>query len=159
MLTGMNSPVAGEPAIEVDHVSKSYGATRAVDDVSFTIARGSAHALLGENGAGKSTLVKLMSGLVTPTAGHFRLGGQQVALVSPREAHRRGIQTAFQEMTHVRDLTVLDNLLLPYGPVNALGMLRRRHAWSVVAAQLAELGLADVPLDEEIGRASCRERV
>jgi len=146
----MNSPVAGEPAIEVDHVSKSYGATRAVDDVSFTIARGSAHALLGENGAGKSTLVKLMSGLVTPTAGHFRLGGQQVALVSPREAHRRGIQTAFQEMTHVRDLTVLDNLLLPYGPVNALGMLRRRHAWSVVAAQLAELGLADVPLDEEI---------
>ena len=137
MMHGTASSAAGVPAIEIDHVSKFYGATRAVDDVSFQIARGSAHALLGENGAGKSTLVKLLAGLITPTAGHFRLAGEEVALVSPREAHRRGIQTAFQEMTHVRDLTVLDNLLLPYGPVNAKGMLRRRQARDSIAAKQA----------------------
>ncbi len=139
------------PAIEVENIGKTYGATRAVDDVSFRVARGSAHALLGENGAGKSTLVKLLSGLVTPTTGQFRLAGQAVSLTSPRAAHRQGIQTAFQEMTHVRDLTVLDNLLLPYGPVNVLGMMRRGLARDEIAAKLAALGLGDVPLDEEIG--------
>ncbi len=141
---------AALPAIDIEHVSKSYGATRAVDDVTFQVARGSAHALLGENGAGKSTLVKLLSGLVVPTGGKFRLFGKDVALTSPRQAHRHGIHTAFQEMTHVRDLSVLDNLLLPYGPVNLFGVLRRGIARERVAAHLASLGLGDVPLDEEI---------
>lgn len=138
------------PAIAVDRVCKTYGPTRAVDDVSFDVARGSAHALLGENGAGKSTLVKLLAGLVAPTSGQFRLFGEPVALASPRVAHRHGVHTAFQEMTHVRDLSVLDNLLLPYGPVNAFGLLRRSRAREQVAAHLDLLGLADVPLDEEI---------
>lgn len=146
-----NLSAVGVPAIEIENVSKSYGATRAVDGVSFQIARGSAHALLGENGAGKSTLVKLLSGLVSPTSGHIRLEGSQVGLTNPREAHRHGIQTAFQEMTHVRDLTVLDNMLLPYGPVNALGMLRRGFAREQVGAKLTALGLTDIPLDAEIG--------
>src|SRR4051794_3609251 len=61
------------PAISIEHIRKAYGATVAVDDVSFTIAEGSVHALLGENGAGKSTLVKLLSGLVVPDAGEFRI--------------------------------------------------------------------------------------
>lgn len=139
-------------AIAAERLSKRYGATLAVDDVSFQIARGSAHALLGENGAGKSTLVKLLAGQVTPTSGTIRLDGEVCRLNSPRAAHRHGIQTAFQEMTHVRNLTVLDNLLLPYGPVNALGLLRRRAARDEVAAKLAALGLADVPLDEDIAR-------
>ncbi|ROZ75017.1 sugar ABC transporter ATP-binding protein [Ramlibacter sp. WS9] len=151
-MSGISDPKWPAQAIEIDHVSKIYGATRAVDDVSFQIARGSAHALLGENGAGKSTLVKLLSGLVTPTAGHCRLDGQVVALTNPRVAHQHGIQTAFQEMTHVRDLSVLDNLMLPYGPVNALGMLRRGRARDTIAAKLAELGLSDVPLDEDISQ-------
>ena len=138
------------PAIAVERVCKTYGVTRAVDDVSFQVARGSVHALLGENGAGKSTLVRLLAGLVAPTSGQFRLFGEAVELSSPRVSHRRGIQTAFQEMIHVRDLSVLDNLLLPYGPVNALGMLRRSHARAEVAAHLASLGLADVPLDGDI---------
>lgn len=146
-----NLSAIGVPAIVIENVSKSYGATRAVDGVSFQIACGSAHALLGENGAGKSTLVKLLSGLVSPTSGHIRLEGNQVNLTNPRESHRHGIQTAFQEMTHVRDLTVLDNMLLPYGPVNALGMLRRGRARDEVAAMLETLGLGEVPLDEEIG--------
>ncbi|HWH84053.1 MAG TPA: sugar ABC transporter ATP-binding protein [Burkholderiaceae bacterium] len=140
------------PAIAVERVCKTYGPTRAVDDVSFQVGRGSAHALLGENGAGKSTLVKLLAGLVTPTSGQFRLFGEAVALASPRVSHRHGIQTAFQEMTHVRDLSVLDNLLLPYGPINGFGMLRRSRARDQVAAHLASLGLADVPLDEEIAQ-------
>jgi ribose transport system ATP-binding protein len=137
-------------AVAVDGVRKVYGATVAVDDVSFTIAGGSVHALLGENGAGKSTIVRLLSGLVLPDAGGFRVFGEAVRLAAPRRAHAHGIQTAFQEMTLVRDLTVLDNMLLPYGPVGPLGTIRKRRARDAVAAHFAALGLGDVDLDDEV---------
>jgi ribose transport system ATP-binding protein len=137
-------------AVAVEHVRKAYGPTVAVDDVSFAIRRGSVHALLGENGAGKSTLVKLLSGLAQPDAGGFRLFGQSVRFGSPREAQALGVQTAFQEMTLVGDLTVLDNMILPKGPTNPFGALRRRAARAAVTQHFESLGLDDVHLDEEI---------
>ncbi|MDP9899316.1 sugar ABC transporter ATP-binding protein [Variovorax ginsengisoli] len=137
-------------AIDIAHVTKSYGATRAIDDVSFSIRQGGSHALLGENGAGKSTLVKLLSGLVSPDSGSIRLFGEEASLRSPRHSHALGIQTAYQEMTHVKDLSVLDNMLLPYGAVNPLGMMRRRQARDQIGNGLSELGLGDIALDEEV---------
>jgi ribose transport system ATP-binding protein len=140
----------GTAAISVEGVRKAYGATVAVDDVSFIVAAGSVHALLGENGAGKSTIVKLLSGLVAPDGGHFRIFGRETRLTSPRVAHRQGIQTAFQEMTLVRDLTVLDNMLIPYGPVNPLGVLRRREAERRVEAHFTALGLNNIAPGAEV---------
>jgi len=140
-----------EPAaIAVRGLRKSFGATVAVDDVSFDVAPGRVHALLGENGAGKSTLVKLMSGLLAPDAGGFSVFGDAAALAAPHEAHRLGIQTAFQEMTLVGDLTVLDAMLLPYAPTGLGGVIRRRAAARDLAAHLAGLGLEDVELGAEI---------
>lgn len=136
--------------IDIQGICKSYGATKAIDNVSFSIAKGSSHALLGENGAGKSTLVKLLSGLVQPDSGHFSLFGQQVQLGNPRKSHGQGIQTAFQEMTHIKDLSVLDNMLLPYGETNIFGVLKRKQARQEVGAFLTKLGLGDIQLDEEI---------
>jgi ribose transport system ATP-binding protein len=137
-------------AIAIEGVRKVFGATIAVDDVTFAVAAGGRHALLGENGAGKSTLVKLLSGLDLPDAGGFRVFGEPVRLTSPRAAHAHGIQTAFQEMTQIRDLTVLDNMLLPYGPVGLFGTIRRRRARDAVAAHLALHGLGDIDPDQEI---------
>ncbi len=145
-------------AIAVEGVRKAYGATVAVNDVSFSIATGSVHALLGENGAGKSTIVRLLSGLVMPDTGGFSVFGERVRLSSPRVSHQHGIQTAFQEMTLVRDLTVLDNMLLPYGPVGPLGMLRKRRARDSVAAHLESLGLGDIALDDDIGTLELAEQ-
>ncbi|MBV9220636.1 MAG: sugar ABC transporter ATP-binding protein, partial [Methylobacteriaceae bacterium] len=110
------------PAVSVEHIRKAFGATVAVDDVSFVVPRGSVHALLGENGAGKSTIVKLLAGLLPPDQGPFSIEGQPARLSNPRVSHAKGIQTAFQEMSLVKDLTVLDNILIPYGPTGALGM-------------------------------------
>ena len=116
-------------AISVEHVRKVYGAPVAIDDASFLIARGAVHALLGENGAGKSTIVKLLSGLAQlGYEGGFRLFGEEARFSSPRESQARGIQTAFQEMTLVDDLTVLDNMLLPRAPAGPTGMIRRSQA-------------------------------
>ena len=142
---------AGVPAISVERVRKAYGATIAVDDASFSIARGAVHALLGENGAGKSTIVKLLSGLTQPDSGLLRLFGGTVRFASPRDSQARGIQTAFQEMTLVNDLTVLDNMLLPRGASGFTGMIRRRQARALVAAHFDVLGMSDVRLDDEIG--------
>jgi len=148
---------ASLPALRVDGLSKTFGATLAVDDVSFTIQAGSVHALLGENGAGKSTIVKLLSGLLAPSRGGIEVFGTPARLRQPRDAHAHGIQTAFQEMTLVADLSVLENLLLPYAPLGRLGMIRRRAARRQLGAALADLGL-EIDLDAEIGRLDLTQR-
>ncbi|WP_448955172.1 sugar ABC transporter ATP-binding protein [Labrys neptuniae] len=150
---------SGAPAvaIEVRGIAKAFGATVALDDVSFDIRAGETHALLGENGAGKSTMVKLLSGLMQPSTGGFGVFGEQVILASPREAHRHGIQTAFQELTQIRDLSVLDNMLLPYPPT-ALGQIRRGAARKAVSAHLESLSLGDIGLDTEMRDLDLNQR-
>jgi ribose transport system ATP-binding protein len=139
----------GISAISIEGIRKAFGATVAADDVSFVVSEGQIHALLGENGAGKSTIVKLLSGLIQPDAGTIRIFGEPVRLTSPRAAHRLGIQTAFQEMMLVGDLTVLDNMLLPYAPINRLGLIRRRRAEALIRDHFAALDL-DVDLYDEV---------
>lgn len=144
------NPEFGTAAVSTKAVRKAFGATVAVNDVSFDIMAGSVHALLGENGAGKSTIVKLLSGLLQPDSGSIEIAGRPVALSSPRAAHAYGIQTAFQEMTLVRDLTVLDNMMLPYAPFGLTGMIRRKAARAAIQQHLDQLGF-NVDLDAEIG--------
>lgn len=139
------------PAISVSGVRKAYGPTVALDDVSIEIGQGTVHALLGENGAGKSTLVKLLSGLVTPDAGDISIFGQKVSLRSPLAAHRLSVQTAFQEMTLVRTMTVLDNMLIPVAPMGPVGMIRRGRVRREVGQHFENLGLGGFDLDDEIG--------
>lgn len=142
----MSSPLGTAPAVEVEGLTKAYGPTIANNDVGFTVALGTVHALLGENGAGKSTTMKLLSGLVRPDGGRIRIHGREVALHSTRDAHAAGIQTAFQELTLVPDLTVLDNMLLPRAPWTPLGTLARARTRARVARHFQALDL-DVDLD------------
>ena len=134
-------------AIEIDGVFKAFGATKAVDDVSFTVAAGSVHALLGENGAGKSTTMKLLSGLIEPDRGTIRVQGRSVRLRSPRDSHRIGIQTAFQELTLIPDLTVLENMLIPRAPTGFSGAVRKTVAARDITRHFEAIGL-DVNLYE-----------
>ncbi|EKS67494.1 MULTISPECIES: sugar ABC transporter ATP-binding protein [Caballeronia] len=131
-------------AIDLSKVTKRFGATVALDGASFSVKRGAVHALLGENGAGKSTTVKLLSGLMQPDAGSIRVMGSDVTMKSPKDAHRAGVQTAFQEMTLVRDLTVAQNLLMSYEPTGFLGRIRKRDAQRQAAEWLDRLELSDV---------------
>src|SRR4051812_36331009 len=125
-----------DSALRVDMITKAYGATVALDGASFAVRAGEVHALLGENGAGKSTMVKLLSGLVQPDAGTIALANEPVRLRQPADAHRHGVQTAFQEMTLVMDLTVATNMLLPKAPV-FLGQLRPWQGERMVMEHLA----------------------
>lgn len=135
------SDAKNHPIIEVTNLRKAYGPTIANDNVSFTVAPGAVHAVLGENGAGKSTTMKLLSGLIRPDTGTIKIDGNPVNLKSPRDAHAAGIQTAFQELTLVPDLTVLENMMLPKGPQNPLFMLKKAEARRKVSEHFRSVDL------------------
>src|SRR5258708_5105816 len=91
-------------------VRKSFGAVKALRGVTFAVAEGEAHALMGENGAGKSTLLKVLAGILQPDAGDVHWRGERLHLGSPREALERGIGMVYQEMLSFPNLTVTGNI-------------------------------------------------
>jgi len=101
-----------EPAIRLEHVSKRFGTTQAVDDVSISIDAGTIHALVGENGAGKSTLGNLIGGVHRPDEGVMRIAGRTVSGWDTRTALGAGVAMIQQELSLVPDLTVGQNVFL-----------------------------------------------
>ncbi len=93
-------------------LGKSYPGVRANDDVSFSIARGEVHALLGENGAGKSTLVKMIYGLVRPDQGTMEWQGAPFAPADPARARAAGVGMVFQHFSLFEALNVAENVAL-----------------------------------------------
>ncbi len=98
--------------LEINNLSKSFGNTRALDNVSLQFHAGEIHAVLGENGAGKSTLMNLMYGLLQPASGAMRLNGKAFAPRSPQEAIQAGLGMVHQHFMLVPTFTVLENFLL-----------------------------------------------
>jgi branched-chain amino acid transport system ATP-binding protein len=99
-----------EPACELVGVSKSFGAVRAVADVSLTIAAGSLTCLIGPNGAGKSTLLGCISGFHPVQEGRVRVCGRDVTHWPPHRRARHGLATVFQTTRALEHLDVLDNV-------------------------------------------------
>ncbi|HEV8043886.1 MAG TPA: ATP-binding cassette domain-containing protein, partial [Rubrobacter sp.] len=81
------------PILEVRNVTKRFGATLALDNVSLELRRGEVLALLGDNGAGKSTLIKCLSGVYQPDEGQVLLEGEEVTIDSPMDARDLGVET------------------------------------------------------------------
>ena len=113
------------PHIELENVSKSFGATRAVRDLSLEVHRGAVHAIVGENGAGKSTVGKIVAGVHRPDRGSVLLDGEPVAFRSPRDALAHGITVVAQELSLVPGRSVIDNVFLGDEPSWA-GVVRTR---------------------------------
>jgi simple sugar transport system ATP-binding protein len=140
------------PLIEIDGLGKTYPGVVANADVSFAIAPGEIHALLGENGAGKSTLVKMIYGLIRPDTGRMRLRGAPYAPARPAEARAAGVGMVFQHFSLFEALDVAENV--------ALGMERpppMRRLAERIRTVSADYGL---PLDPArlVGDLSAGER-
>jgi branched-chain amino acid transport system ATP-binding protein len=104
---------AGLPAlIEARNLSIAFGGIRAVDDVSFSVAKGEIFAIVGPNGAGKSTIFNLISRIYEPTGGRLIFEGEDITNVAPHTIARRGIARTFQNIELFEHATVLDNLLI-----------------------------------------------
>jgi ribose transport system ATP-binding protein len=139
--------------LRVTNVSKSFGASRALNGVSFELAAGEVHALVGENGAGKSTLMKVLSGAVRPDGGVLSLGGKDYAPRSPKDAHRAGVAMIYQELALAPHLSVEANVMLGQERT-AAGLVRRGAHRKLAADALRRLGHPEIPLDEPAGRLS-----
>jgi ribose transport system ATP-binding protein len=103
-----------ENRVDLINISKSFRGVHALNNVSFSVAPGEIHALVGENGAGKSTLMKILSGAYQRDAGIIKIDGQQVEIRNPHEGRQRGVGIIYQEFALATDLTVAENLFLSH---------------------------------------------
>jgi simple sugar transport system ATP-binding protein len=110
--------------LEVEHVSKHFGAIHAVTDVSFSLQAGEVVGLMGDNGAGKSTMVKMIAGNFPPTGGTMRMDGQDVHLHSPLDARRHGIEIVHQDLALCNNLTAAANVYLGREMRRGIGPLK-----------------------------------
>ncbi len=105
------------PFLQINNITKRFGATRAVHDVSFGLNKGEVLALIGENGAGKSTIVKMLTGIYQPDEGSISLNGQTLRFSSPQAAGQAGIAAIHQETVMFDELSVAENLFVGNHPV------------------------------------------
>ncbi|MDE2604951.1 MAG: ABC transporter ATP-binding protein [Burkholderiales bacterium] len=104
--------MSAAPLLKVSDVSKSYGAIRAVDGVSFEVLPGEIFGVIGPNGSGKTTLFNSVLGQIAPDTGRIELQGRDITGLSPVQLNRRGVGRTFQTLQVFGRMTVRDNLLV-----------------------------------------------
>ncbi|WP_298130511.1 sugar ABC transporter ATP-binding protein [Micropruina sp.] len=130
-----------QPLLQLRSISKRFGATQALDRVSFDLRAGEIHALMGENGAGKSTLMKILAGNIARDAGEILIDGRSVDISHPADARANGIAIIHQEINTVPDMTIAENLALGVEPTSQFGVLNRKRMHEDAEAKLALIGL------------------
>jgi ABC-type sugar transport system ATPase subunit len=106
------APTDVEDVLRIEDISMSFGPVTALRSVDLHLRRGEVLGLVGDNGAGKSTLVKILTGLYKPDHGRIYLDGEEVRLRSVQDAREHGIETVFQDLALVDELSVYHNLFL-----------------------------------------------
>ncbi len=155
-------PPDAVPAMEAVNLSKAFGATTALVDVSLKAYAGRILTLLGDNGAGKSTLIKILSGVFPPDQGELRFRGEPVTFTGPAQARSLGIATVFQDLAVCELLSVTRNIVLGREPRKGFGpfkLLDVRKAEEMARSALHRLGVRwERSLDERGVNISGGER-
>ncbi|GAB3437102.1 ABC transporter ATP-binding protein [Massilia solisilvae] len=123
-----------QPAVEFRNISKAFGPVQANADVSFSIAKGSIHGVIGENGAGKSTLMSILYGYYNADSGQVLIDGQPREIRTSHDAIALGIGMVHQHFMLVENMTVLDNVML-----GAEGGFKLKSKRGAVEAKLREI--------------------
>ena len=149
----------GEEVLRVEHISKSFGATTALSDLSLTLRKGEVLGLLGDNGSGKSTLIKIICGFQKQDSGSMFLHGEPYEPKSVDDARAQGIDTVFQDLALVDELSVYHNMFLRrervHSPIPFLSnALMRREARKA----LDDIGINIPRLDVPVARLSGGQR-
>jgi ribose transport system ATP-binding protein len=144
--------------LELSGISKSYGGTRALADVSLTIPPGEIVGLIGHNGAGKSTLMRVIVGLTKPDSGSVKVGGTAVGGgYSMQESRARGVRIAYQELSLAPELKVFENVLIAAPAV--AGWRWRRRSRQFLRATLDEVFPGHrIPVRAEVRRLSLAQQ-
>jgi rhamnose transport system ATP-binding protein len=143
--------------LQLSAVTKSFGAVRALKDISFDLRAGEVHALLGENGAGKSTLIKIITGAHPPDGGTIEIKGVRAEKLSPAIAHKLGIACIYQQPALFPDLTVAENIGLRLERANSLSRVDWKKRRQRAGELLRRIG-AEISPDAEIRSLSMPEQ-
>jgi simple sugar transport system ATP-binding protein len=156
--------VTGPPGalLEARGISKAFGKVQALVDVDFRVGAGEVVGLVGDNGAGKSTLIKIITGVHRPDAGQLFFEGQPIHLASPKEARALGIETVYQDLALVEQMSIARNFFLGNEPIRRLGPLRLLDAAAmhrVTEQRLREIGITTLrSASQDVGVLSGGER-
>ncbi|MCT8160670.1 ATP-binding cassette domain-containing protein [Pseudoruegeria sp. SHC-113] len=104
--------MAAQPVLEARGISKHYGGIKALDDVDLTLYEGEVLAVVGDNGAGKSTLIKALTGAIPRSGGTILFDGHEAQIDSPTDAKAAGIETVYQDLALVNEISITQNVFL-----------------------------------------------
>lgn len=142
--------------LEMRKITKTFPGVKALDEVDFSLERGTVHALMGENGAGKSTLMKCLFGIYTPDSGEIYIDGQKVSYKDPKDALDSGVAMVHQELNQVSMRSVAENIMLGRFP-SKYGIVDHKKMNQETQALFDRLGLNFDP-KKIIGKYSVAER-
>jgi simple sugar transport system ATP-binding protein len=143
--------------LRVEHVAKSFGALTALSDVNLRLGKGEVLGLIGDNGAGKSTLIKIICGFHRPDAGRIIVNGVEVSLRSVDHARSIGIDTVYQDLALINELSVYHNMFLNrermIGPLLNNRLMRR-----LAKQHLDDMGVKIADVSVEVAKLSGGQR-
>jgi simple sugar transport system ATP-binding protein len=149
----------GHDALRAEGIVKRFGALIALDGVDLHLHKGEVLGLIGDNGAGKSTLIKIITGFHRPDAGRILIDGDEVNLRSVSQARALGIQTVFQDLALVPELSVYHNMFLNSEPVlKPLALLNNKKMKEMTRRYLDDIGVKIKSIEIEVGRLSGGQR-
>jgi ABC-type sugar transport system ATPase subunit len=150
---------APDDVLRVEHISKRFGPVTALRDVNLHLKKGEVLGLLGDNGAGKSTLIKILCGFQKQDSGQMFLNGQPYAPRSVDDAREKGIDTVFQDLALIDELSVYHNLFLRRERVfRPLPLLANRRMKREARTALDEIGINIPRIDVAVARLSGGQR-
>ena len=152
---------AVEPLLQLEGITKEFGAIAALRGVNMAVHRGEVLALLGDNGAGKSTLVKIIAGGLQPTAGRLYFDGEWHRFGSPADAKAIGIETVYQDLSLCTNADVVANFFMGREltkKILGIPILQERAMERIVAEALAKAGTQIPSLRTEVGHLSGGQR-
>lgn len=125
--------------LEIKGLTKEFPGVKALDNIHLKIGRGEIHCLLGENGAGKSTLMKCIIGMYTPTSGEIWFDHQLLKNNSVTKALEAGISMIHQELSPVREKSVMENIWLGREPKNKFGIIDHKKMYQMTQKVLKQI--------------------
>ncbi len=148
-----------DDVLRVEHIAKSFGPVTALRDVNLHLKKGEVLGLLGDNGAGKSTLIKIISGFQKQDSGQMSLHGQPYQPKSVDDARAKGIDTVYQDLALIDELSVYHNLFLRRERLlRPLPLLDNRKMKREARTALDEIGINIPRIDVSVARLSGGQR-
>ena len=148
----------GSEVLRIEHVAKRFGAVTALRDVNLRLDRGEVLGLIGDNGAGKSTLIKILCGFHQPDSGRILLEGRPVVMRNVDHARSLGLDTVYQDLALVNELSVYHNMFLNRELVH-WPLLNNRAMRKLATQHLASMGIRNIPdVGVEVAKLSGGQR-